>query len=56
MIKPLPRGDTLHRFLCQFQSLKNVANPLRAWQAVVGNVSMSREEASLRMGRKERLI
>lgn len=44
MIKPLPRGDTLHVFLCQFQSLKNVANPLRAWQAVLGNASMNTEE------------
>lgn len=41
VIKPLPRGDV---FLCQFQSLKNVANLLRAWQAVLGNASMSREE------------
>lgn len=44
MIKPLPRGDMLHVFLCQFQSLKNVANPLRARQAVLGNASMSTEE------------
>lgn len=44
MIKPLPGGDTLHGFLCQCQSLKNVANPLRAWQPVLGNASMSREE------------
>lgn len=43
VIKPLPRGDV---FLCQFQSLKNVANLLRAWQAVLGNASMSREERS----------
>lgn len=26
------------------QSLKNLANPLRAWQAVLGNASMSREK------------
>lgn len=47
MIKPLPRGDRLHVFLCQVQSLKNAANPLRAWQAVLGNASLSTEERGM---------
>lgn len=44
VIKLPLRGDTLHGFLCQFRSPKNFANPLRAWQAVLGNARMRREE------------